>query len=134
MTYYSESLGGFIPESWKTDGTYTDETWPADAVLLTEGERSQFWRQPAPEGKTLGSVNGRPAWIDLPAPPAMTRERVEIERLRAYADPVNGSDRYFAEAVRLQAMGATQAEVDAASSFGTSRYQQIQSELPWPAE
>ncbi|MFP1844470.1 tail fiber assembly protein [Lonsdalea quercina] len=66
--YYSETLNGFIPEAWKDDGSYSDETWPADAVLLTDEEKSTYWKQNAPEGKKLGGVNGRPEWVDIPEP------------------------------------------------------------------
>ncbi|WP_338837841.1 tail fiber assembly protein [Citrobacter braakii] len=68
MVYFVPSTLGFIPEDWKADGTYTDETWPADAVLLTEEESIEFWKRIPPSGKTLGAANGRPLWIDLPEP------------------------------------------------------------------
>ena len=68
--------------------------------------------------------------VQLPA----TRQEVEASRLRAYADPVLGCDRYFAEAARLEAMGADQEEVDAARSAGALRYAQIRAEHPWPIE
>ena len=61
------------------------------------------------------------------------RAQVETQRLRAYADPLTGSDRYFAEAARLQAMGAAQEEIDAANAAGANRYAEIQNAYPWPA-
>lgn len=69
------------------------------------------------------------SWGDI----VRSREEVENHRLMAYADPVNGSDRYFAEATRLQAMGGTQAEIDTAKSAGATRYSEIQAQYPWPA-
>lgn len=54
----------FIAAQFKSDGTY--QKWPADAVLLTDDESQTYWGQPAPAGKMLGAVSGRPAWIDLP--------------------------------------------------------------------
>lgn len=68
-----------------------------------------------------------------PPIPSLTREQIEALRLRAYADPLTGSDRYFSEAARLQAMGAAQEEIDAANAAGTSRYAEIQGAYPWPA-
>ena len=68
-----------------------------------------------------------------PSSPAPTREQIEARRLHAYADPLTGSDRYFAEAVRLQAMGADQAEIDAVNAAGAARYAEIQGTYPWPA-
>lgn len=61
------------------------------------------------------------------APP--TREQVEALRLAAYADPVTGSDRYFAEAARMNAMG--EAGADAVIAAGVARYEEIQAEYPW---
>lgn len=66
--YFSASLMCFVPEQWKNDGTYSDETWPADAVLLTDTESANYWRQNPPGGKQLGSKDGRPVWIDIPVP------------------------------------------------------------------
>lgn len=67
-----------------------------------------------------------------PAPIPLTVEQVEALRLTAYADPVTGSDRYFAEAARMNAMG--EAGADAVTAAGVARYEAIQSEYPWPAE
>lgn len=64
--YFSPSLNSFIPVEWKEDGTYNDETWPADAVLATDEEVAAYWKQTPPEGKQPGSANGRPAWVDIP--------------------------------------------------------------------
>ncbi len=62
------------------------------------------------------------------APP--TREQVEALRLAAYADPVAGSDRYFTEAARMNAIG--EAGADAVIAAGVVRYEEIQAEYPWP--
>lgn len=68
MIYYSPSTKSFIPAAWKNDGTYTDASWPLEAVLISEEEQSIYWKQSPPEGKQLGSENGRPAWVDSPLP------------------------------------------------------------------
>ena len=62
----------------------------------------------------------------------LTREEVEHLRLRAYADPILGSDRHFAEAMTLQSIGGLQVEIDAARAKGAARYAEIQAEHPWP--
>ena len=85
-----------------------------------------------------GSVrtsDGGQTWVPVPAEPvpANTRSEVEALRLRAYADPITGSDRYFAEAARVQAMGGTAGEVEAARSAGAARSTEIQALYPWPA-
>lgn len=65
-------------------------------------------------------------------PPQAPLARAQIERLRllAYADPVNGCDRYFSEAQRMQAMGEDGWE-DARNS-GVARFEEIQLLYPWP--
>ncbi|EPT3121753.1 hypothetical protein ACVQEB_003976 [Pseudomonas aeruginosa] len=68
-----------------------------------------------------------------PPIPSLTREQIEALRLRAYADPLTGSDRYFVEASRLQEMGAAQEEIDVAKAAGANRYAEIQNAYPWPA-
>lgn len=58
-----------------------------------------------------------------------------IEELRkvAYADPRNGSDRHFSEAVRLEAVGDTEGAEDARAA-GLARYEEIKAQYPWPKE
>lgn len=69
MVYFVPSTLGFIPESWKSDGTYSDKEWPGDAVLLTDDEASEFWKQVPPDGMELGcDDNGRPVWVVIPPP------------------------------------------------------------------
>jgi len=70
MVYFSASLPmGFIPAEWKDDGTYTEETWPTDAVLCTEEEAALYWKQPSPDGYDLGATDtGRPIWVPVPPP------------------------------------------------------------------
>ncbi|MEH4267023.1 tail fiber assembly protein [Klebsiella aerogenes] len=68
LAYFSPSSLVFIPAEWKEDGTYTSKNWPSDAVIATEDEILSFWKTTAPEGKTLGCVDGRPAWVDFPLP------------------------------------------------------------------
>ncbi|EPN9190319.1 tail fiber assembly protein [Enterobacter roggenkampii] len=68
--YFSPSKLIFIPEEWKTDGTYNDTTWPPDAMLLSQEESNCFWRNDPPEGKQLGEVGGRPSWVNTPKPTA----------------------------------------------------------------
>ena len=64
--FFSPALNAFIPAAWKNDGTYNDETWPVDAIEATDAEVSVYWRQTPPNGKQLGVVDGRPAWVDIP--------------------------------------------------------------------
>lgn len=70
LAYFSPSMLTFIPAEWKDDGTYNDETWPADSILLSQTETDTYWKQTPPEGKQLGIADGGPAWIDIPLPSA----------------------------------------------------------------
>lgn len=76
LAYFVPSKLTFIPADWKDDGTYTEDTWPVDAVLLTQEVTDTYWKQSPPEGKMLGASAGRPAWVDLPAP---TTEQIIVQ-------------------------------------------------------
>ncbi len=69
--------------------------------------------------------------MEMP-PPQASREEIEALRLRAYADPITGSDRYFAEAQRESLMGNAEASA-AAKVLGIKRFSEIQAEHRWPA-
>lgn len=66
--YFNPVLLNYIPSSWKDDGTYNEDTWPEGMVLLTEEEVQTYRNSPPPDGKILGSIDGRPAWVDPPPP------------------------------------------------------------------
>lgn len=66
--YFSPSNLWFIPEQFKEDGTYSDETWPDDAARLSDEDAKAYWKQTPPSGKMLGEINGKPVWVDIPAP------------------------------------------------------------------
>lgn len=73
--FYSNPVPSFIPERWRTDGTYTEESWPAGAVLLTHDEADAYWKVMPPNGKMLGATHeGRPCWVDIP--PSSNGEKV----------------------------------------------------------
>ncbi|WP_460152759.1 hypothetical protein [Pseudomonas sp. S2_B07] len=67
----------------------------------------------------------------LPALPSAeyTAEEIEQLRLRAYANSLTGSDRYFAEAQRMEAMGEPGWEEVRAA--GVRRFNEIKKEFPW---
>lgn len=129
--YFSATLMTFIPKAWKTDGTYTKESWPSDAVLLSSTQAAKFWKQPAPKGFMLGATKeGRPEWTPLPPPAKATAADIESGRLKAYSDPITGSDRLFSEASRMKIMN--EAGYEAVLEKAMSRYAEIQSQYPWP--
>lgn len=108
MNYFKNTNGDVFAYETQED---RDHFGAADLVLMTTEEVA--------------------AHINPPQLPP-TRDEVESDRLTAYAHPVTGSDRYFAEAARLQAMGGTSEEIDAARTAGAARYADIQAEFPWP--
>ncbi|MFL1388076.1 hypothetical protein ACI77F_10390 [Pseudomonas tritici] len=63
------------------------------------------------------------------SPVLPNREEIEAIRLRAYADPLTGSDRYFAEAKRMQFMDEPNWE--ATRDLGIVRFEQIKAQFPW---
>lgn len=125
MRYYSKTTGcTYIA------GLHSEI--PSDAVQITEDHYNAVIATPAPGKIRSHDADGLPILIDPPPPAPPTHEQTESARLRAYADPLTGSDRHFAEAVRLQATGAPQEEIDAANAAGVKRYAEIQAEHPWP--
>ena len=131
MVYFVPETLGFIPAAWKDDGTYSENSWPSSAVLLSKEEEIKFWKASAPQGKYLTSKNGRPFWDDI-LEVAKTRDEIESLRLSSYADPITGSDRLFSESTRMQIMGESGFEDVRARAI--SRFEEIQAQYPWPAE
>lgn len=69
--------------------------------------------------------------IDANAEPApLTRDQVISLRLRAYADPIIGSDRYFSEVNRMRLNELSGWEE--IKLMGDARYAEIQQVYPWP--
>lgn len=67
--YFVPSLKTFITAEYRTDGTYSIDTWPKDAVLCTDDESAEYRGVTPPEGKQLGvTADGRPCWVDVPPP------------------------------------------------------------------
>lgn len=89
LAYFSPSLLVFIPEAWVEDGTYTKDTWPVDAVLLTAEQATKYWKATPPEGKQIGVFDGAPAWVDIPplsAEVVIAMAEQKRAQLRAVAD------------------------------------------------
>lgn len=123
--YCSKSTGGFY------DSAIHGENMPADVVEITAEEHAALL-----DGQSLGKLidfgeDGYPFLAEQPLPPPLTIEQVEAQRLAAYADPVTGSDRFFSEVSRMQAMG--EAGWEALRDLGAARYEEIKVEYPWPA-
>lgn len=83
------------------------------------------------DDKTLLSEEELQLHLNPPIVP-LTTTQVDHNRKVAYANPLTGSDRWFAEANRLTIMGGTTEEIDEAKTKGVTRYEEIQLENPWP--
>lgn len=127
MRYYSKTTGNTYLSPMH------DGHMPADAVLITEARYLEVIATPHPGKIRSHDADGLPVLIDPPPPSPATREQVEAARLRAYADPLTGSDRYFAEAQRESLLGNAEA-AEAAKALGMARFAEIQADNPWPAE
>lgn len=123
--HYSKSTNGFYSSEIHGDNM------PADVVEITAEEHAAMLAGQSAGKVIAADADGLPILIDPPPALPATREEVEAQRLRAYADPLTGSDRYFAEAQRESLLGNAEA-ADAAKALGMARFAEIQAEYPWP--
>lgn len=107
---------------------------PDDVVVISEDIYLLMIANPDPGKVRSHDAEGQPILI-APAPhiPTVNElcQQIEALRLAAYADPVTGSDRFFSEVSRMQAMG--EAGWEALRDQGAARYEEIKVEYPWPA-
>lgn len=103
-------------------------TIPKNAVEVTEA----LWVRLVSEDDGIWRLaNGIISKQPLPQT-APSVEVVERKRLMAYADIETGSDRYFSEATRMQAMNEHGWE--AIREKAVIRFHEIQALYPWPAD
>ncbi|WP_165675386.1 phage tail protein [Metapseudomonas otitidis] len=124
--FYSQSTGSTYLEG-------LHESMPPDAVEISEDRYRSVIARPAAGKVRSHDSDGLPILVDPPPPAPLPREELEALRLRAYAEPLTGSDRYFAEAQRESLLGNAEA-AEAAKALGLARFAEIQAEYPWPAE
>lgn len=75
---WSISTSGFYPIVEK-DRLIAAGRWPDDGVEVTGKEYSSLF--PAPPGKYIDTVDGRPGWVDMPPPThEETLAQAEIEK------------------------------------------------------
>lgn len=122
--YYSKSTGGFY------DAAIHGDNIPADAVEITAERHAALMQAQAAGKQIVANENAYPVAIDPPPAPPLTRDDIEGLRLRAYADPLNGSDRYFSEAASMEAAGESGA--NELRERGLTRRAEIQAIYPWP--
>lgn len=118
--------------TFNTNGTLTARliegihAIPKSAVKVDE----KLWERLISEDDGVWTlVNG--AIIKQPLPEtAPNIEVVERQRLAAYADAETGSDRFFSEAARMQAM--SEPGWEAVREKAIARFREIQEQFPWP--
>lgn len=72
-----------------------------------------------------GALNEKPEV----EPEPLTNEQIKEQRAIEYADPITGSDRYFAEAARKRASGDEQGASEA-EQLGIERVEKIKAQYP----
>lgn len=104
---------------------------PDDAVEISEELYTSVIANPPPGMVRAHDANGLPYLVEAPARVTIVdAAAVEALRLHAYSDPLTGSDRFFAEAQRMQAMG--ESDWESVRAAGITRFEEIQRQYPWP--
>lgn len=125
---------------YDTNGFYigddtADESPLEPGVYLIPGHSTEV-KPPATTAGHWPCWNGE-KWglVDVrPKPPApITREQVQLNRLRAYANAETGSDRFMIEALAMRAHGDVES-AEIAEVACLARRTEIAAENPWPVE
>lgn len=123
--FYSANTGGFYDDPTRYDNPPDDLKEISDDLYLSLNLSNRDGQVIVPDKKGMPSL----VWIE---PSNEEKNKlVERQRLSAYADPVTGSDRFFAEASRLMVKGASQEEITKVVSQGDARYAEIKEQYPW---
>lgn len=76
--FYSAKRNTFFPDVLKEDFEKVD-SWPEDAVEISDDIYTEFGRLSAPEGKIMAAgADGLPVWVDMEQP-VMTREQMIVK-------------------------------------------------------
>jgi hypothetical protein len=75
--YYSASKNTFYPSSFKTSYV-SNNSWPADAVKVSDAIWKEFGQGLPPKGKVRGGgEDGLPCWVDTPVIELTQQSQVE---------------------------------------------------------
>lgn len=119
---FSPSTLGFYDPADKAEFLAAG-SWPADGVSISDADwRTYTGNQPS--GKTLGAVNGRPAWVDVPVGPKPTtvsagdfyKRFLPTEAPAVFAACISNHD-LGAALIQGVALGAIDLTSDAAKNF-----------------
>ena len=121
---YSAKTGLFYDPAWHYNHL------PDDIVDVTREDFNALQKARVDGLVIVSDGDGFPVLAE-PEPRVQVWEDVEIARLRAYADPVFGSDRYRAEASAERLAGNEAAAIEAEQKL-LARRAEIKSQNPWP--
>lgn len=100
---------------------------PKEAVVVD----AALWPRLITETDGIWVLDSAGTIIKQSLPPVpLTRDEIRRLRIAAYTEPAEGSDRYFAEANRMQAMKEPGWET--LRDTGIARFNEIQAKYPWP--
>ena len=94
-------------------------------VKITKKRKEELMVGQAEGRPIVAGPDGSPINADQPRP---SNEQILQQRQRAYADPLTGSDRFFAEASRMQLSG--EPGFEDVQQAGLARYAEIKTEYP----
>lgn len=115
MIFFSSKTLGFYPGELR-DSYEVQGAWPDDAIEMTEAEQALYWCVCPPSGKVLGSLKGRPSFVNSPA--LSPEEAAVVER--AWRDgELKGSD-------DIVARHRDQVEAGGATTLTADQYKELQ--------
>ena len=115
MIWFSGKTKGFYPEELR-ESYEAQGAWPSDAVEMTDDEKALFWCANPPDGKVLGSLKGRPVFVDAPAPSPEEADAIE----RSWRDGgLKDSD-------DIVARHRDQVEVGGGTTLSADQYKELQ--------
>jgi hypothetical protein len=129
VRHFAATDGDGFVTAFYVDDVHTPDQIPKDAIAIHADTHAALLDGQAKGKRMKVDRKGEPQLVDFEYVP--TRNDVESARRRAYADPENGSDRFFVMAARMNVMGEAGAQEIAAQ--GVARYAAIRKALPWPA-
>jgi hypothetical protein len=140
--FYNKKNNAFYLTEYHGEGYFiinndefiVDENGPVkDSVEITEDSYKELMSNQSLGMEIDSDEDGKP--YNKPIKVKTLEERiadVEQNRQYAYANPLTGSDRLFAEAQRMQLMG--QAGWEAIRDKAIARYNEIKEQKPYPTE
>ena len=107
MQRFSGSKLGFYPD--KLMGIYSNSSSLPDDLVIVSDDIAAIYKGGPPAGKALGSHNGMPVWVDLPA----LSSESKIAALEASITPRNLRGAALGDQFAIDKIQAVEDEIDA---------------------